>query len=177
MRMLLPMLVGTLLLLLGLAPTPGQERKPKTTLEEDWKVLCRYKWVNAEPKEAWALLDEGWKKHMERRGVKGWSKIELSFADGRKDKKEYRMWHDHYAVGKDGKEKSYQRAFGVVIDLSEGKGERFLLLGTGRGKDAATKVKYILKDGLLTLDGSAGDPEKTMPKVFTGKYKGVARKK
>jgi len=31
-RRLLPMLVGTLLLLLGLPPTPGQEKKPKATL-------------------------------------------------------------------------------------------------------------------------------------------------
>jgi hypothetical protein len=175
--MLLSMLVGTLLLLFGLPLTPGQEKQPKTTLEEDWKVLCRYKWVNAEPKEAWALLDAGWKKYLERKGVKGWSRIEISFADGRKDKKEYRMWHDHYAVGKDGQEKSYQHAFGVVIDLGEEKGERFLLLGIGRGKEAAAKVKYLLKEGLLTLDGSKGDPEKTMPYVFTGRYKGVRRTK
>ena len=177
MRMLLPMLVGTLLLLLGLPAFPAQGKKPKTTLEEDWKVLCHYKWINAEPKEAWALLDEGWKKHMERKGVKGWSKIEISFADGRKDKKEYRMWHDHYGIGKDGKEKSHQKFFGVFIDLHEEKGERLLLLGIGRGKDAATKIQYILKDGLLTLDGSMGEPDRVMPVVFTGKYKGVERRK
>jgi hypothetical protein len=171
------MLVGTLLLLLGLPPAPGQEKKPKTTLEEDWKVLCRYKWVNAEPKEAWALLDAGWKKHMERKGVKGWSKIVISFADGRKEKKEYRMWQDYYAVGKEGKEKSYQYAIGIFIGLHEEKGDRFLLLGIGGGRDAATKIKFVLKDGLLILDGSYGDPKETMPWVYTGKYKGVERKK
>lgn len=173
MRRLAPILLGTLLLLLALPPSRGQEKKPETTLEEDWKVLCRYKWVNAEPKEAWALLGDDWKRYLERKGVKGWSRIELSFADGRKEAKEYRMWHDHYAVGKDGKEKSYQSYFGVFVNPREEKGERILL----GGKDDARKVKYTLKDGALTLDGSIGDPEKQMPCVFTGKYKAVEKKK
>ena len=177
MPKLLTVLISTLPLLLGLSSAPAQEKKSKTTLEEDWRALCRYKWVNDDPKKAWELLDEGWKKYLERQGVQGWSRIEVSFADGRKDKKEYRMWHDHYGIDKDGKEKSHQKFFGVFIDLHEEKGERFLLLGIGRSKDAATKIKYILKNGLLTLDGSMGEPDRVMPVVFTGKYKGVERKK
>jgi hypothetical protein len=51
------------------------------------------------------------------------------------------------------------------------------VLGIGTGKDAATKIKYILKNGLLTMDGSMGDPDRMMPVVITGKYKGVERKK
>jgi hypothetical protein len=177
MPKLLTVLISTLPLLLGLSSAPAQEKKSKTTLEEDWRALCRYKWVNDDPKKAWELLDEGWKKYLERQGVQGWSRIEVSFADGRKDKKEYRMWHDHYAVGKKGKEKPHQRAFGVLIDLGEEKGGRFLLLGIGAGKESATKIRYFLKDNYLTLDGSQGDAEKMMPKVFTGKYKGVERTK
>jgi hypothetical protein len=87
------------------------------------------------------------------------------------------MWPDHYGIGKDGKEKSYQKYFGVFLDLHEEKGDRFLLHGIGGGKDAATKIKYILTDGLLTLDGIDGDPKEILPVVFTGKYKGVERKK
>jgi hypothetical protein len=167
----LPTLLFGTMLILGVSATPGQEKKPPTTLEDDWKTLCRFQWVNSDPKEAWAQLDEDWKKSYTRQGAKGWSRIELSFKDGRPDKKEYRMtacWH--FLDGK-GKEQTLPALYGVFIGgLHEEKGDRFLLV---RRK---VKIKYVLKDGVLILNGVDDSFKSAMPKVYTGKYKGVERK-
>jgi hypothetical protein len=164
---LLPLLGA--LLLLSIASAPGQEKKPKTTLEDDWKVLCRYQWVNSNPKEAWTQLDEGWKKYRARRGIKGWSKIEFSFKDGRPDRKNYLLTGIWYYQAADGKEKTDKALSGVVTDLREEKGERFLVRGTA-------KIKYVLKDGLLILSGVDDSNKATAPTVYTGEYRGVERK-
>jgi hypothetical protein len=168
MRKLRPLWFSSLLLL-GVSATPGQEKKPPTTLEEDWKTLCRFQWVNSDPKEAWAQFDEEWKKSRARRGVKGWSKIELAFKDGRPDKKEYRMTVIWYYQDADGKEKTDVALDGVMTDLHEEKGDRFLL----RGK---AKIKYELKEGVLILSGVEDWGKNAAPFVYTGKYKGVERK-
>ena len=168
MRKPLVVLLGTLLFM-GISSTSGQEKKPKTTLEEDWKTLCRYQWVNSNPKEAWALVDEGWKKFRAGRGIKGWSKIEFSFKDGRPDKKDYRMTGIWYYQAADGKEKTAQELYGVATDLGEEKGERFVVRGV--------KIKYVLKDGLLILNGVDDSNKARAPTVYTGEYKAVERKK
>src|SRR5262249_46618343 len=169
MRKMLPLLFGTMLLL-GVSSTPGQEKKPPTTLEEDWNILCRFQWVNSDPKEAWAQLDASWKESYTRKGAKGWSRIELSFKDGRSDRKEDRMtagWH--YLDGK-GKEQTLPALYGVVIGgLREEKGDRFLLIGKA-------KIKYMLQDSVLILNGVDDSSESRAPTVYTGKYKGVERK-
>jgi hypothetical protein len=170
MRELLPLLYGTMLLL-GVSSTPGQEKKPPTTLEDDWKILCRFQWVNSDPKEAWAQLDESWKKSYTRKGAKGWSRIELSFKDGRPDKKECRMTAGWYYLDGKGKEQRLPALYGVFIDPHEEKGDRFLL--TSRGM---AKIKYVLKEGVLILNGVDDSSESAMPKVFTGKYKSLERK-
>jgi hypothetical protein len=168
MRKLLLLLLATMLLF-RVSSTPGLEKKPPTTLEDDWKTLCRFQWVNSDPKEAWGQLDEGWKKSYARKGAKGWSRIELSFKDGRPDRKEYRInagWY--YRDGK-GKEQALPALYGVVMELREEKGDRFLLRGKAR-------IKYVLKDGILILDGVDDSVKSAMPLVYTGKYKGVERK-
>jgi hypothetical protein len=168
MRKLLPLWFSSLLLV-GVSATPGQEKKPPTTLEEDWKILCRFQWVNSDPKEAWALLPGDWKDFYTRQGSKGWSRIELSFKDGRPDKKEYRMTGGWYYLDGKGQEKRLPALYGVITDLQEEKRERFLL----RGK---AKIKYVLKDGVLNLDGVTQPPPSVAPQVFTGMYKAVERK-
>src|SRR5262249_6568074 len=166
MRKMLPLLFGTMLLL-GISSTPGQEKKPSTTLEEDWKTLCRFQWVNSDPKEAWAQLDESWKDSYTRQGSKGRSRIELSFKDGRTDRKEYCMSGSWYYLDGKGQEKTLPALYGVVINFHEEKGDRFLL---GRGR---AKVKYVLKDGILILNGVYQSTESSAPRVFTGTYRGV----
>jgi hypothetical protein len=168
MRKLLPLFFGTILLLEA-ASIPGQEKNPLTTLEDDSKTLCRFQWVNSDPKEAWAQFDEEWKKFRARRGVNGWSKIELAFKDGRPDKKDYRMTVIWYYQDADGKEKTDVELNWVVTDLHEEKGHRFLL----RGK---AKIKYALKDGVLILNGVDDSSESRAPTVYTGTYKGIERK-
>ena len=80
MRKLMPLLFGATLLL-GVSSSPGQEKKePPTTLEKDWKTLCRFQWVNSDPKEAWALVPKRSKDfHARALGNMGWSRIALSF--------------------------------------------------------------------------------------------------
>ena len=169
MRTLLPLLSGTMLLL-GVCSTSGQERKPPTTLEDDWRSLCHFQWVNSDPKEAWAQLDESWEKSYTRKGAKGWSRIELSFKDGRPDKTEYRMTAGWYYLDAQGKEQTLPALYGVIFGgLREEKGDRFLLIGKA-------KIKYVLKDGVLNINGVDDSSESAMPKVYTGKYKGVERK-
>jgi hypothetical protein len=163
------MLFGVMLFL-GASSTSSQEKKPTTTLEDDWKVLCRFQWVNSDPKEAWAQLDEGWKDSYTRKGSKGWSRIELSFKDGRPNKKEHRMsgsWH--YLDGK-GKEQTKPVLSGIIFGgLGEEKRDRFLLMGKA-------KIRYVLKDGVLTLNGVYQSTENSAPRIFTGTYKGVEQK-
>jgi hypothetical protein len=154
---------------LGVSATPGQENKPPTTLEEDWKTLCRFQWVNSDPKEAWALFPGDWKDSYTFERSKGWSRIELSFKDGRPDKKEYRMTAGWYYLDGKGQEKTKPALYGVMTDLQEEKGERFLL----RGK---AKIKYELKEGVLILSGVEDWGKSAAPFVYTGKYKGVERK-
>src|SRR5215471_14707375 len=146
MRNLLPLLFSTILLS-GVSSTPGQEKKPPPTLEEDWKILCRFQWVNSDPKEAWTQLDAEWKKSYTRKGAKGWSRIELSFKDGRPDKKEYRMTAGWYYLDGNGKEETLPALNGVFFGgLRDEKGDRFLLIGKA-------KIKYVLKDSVLILNG------------------------
>jgi hypothetical protein len=173
MRKLRPLWFSSLLLL-GVSATPGQEKKPPTTLEEDWKVLCRFQWVNSDPKEAWALVPKDWKDYYALQGCKGWSRIELSFIelsfkDGDKDRKEYNLTAGWYYLDGKGQEKRKSALFGVKTHLQEEKGERFLL----RGK---AKIKYELKEGVLILNGVEDWGKNAAPFVYTGKYKGVARK-
>ena len=170
MRKLLPLLLGTILLL-GASGTAGQERKPQATLEEDWKILCRFQWVNSDPKEAWVQLEDSWKDTYTRKGSKGWSRIELSFKDGRPDKKEYRMTGGWYYLDGKGKEEVLPDLHGVVINLREEKGDRFLITRQGKGI-----VKYVLKEGVLILNGVDSAGESRAPTVYTGTYKGVERK-
>jgi hypothetical protein len=166
----LPLLLFGTMLLFCIASTCGQEKAPPTTLEDDWKSLCRFQWVNSDPMEAWDQLDPEWKKSYTRKGAKGWSKIELSFKDGRPDKKEYRMTAGWYYLDGKGKEQSLTALNWVHFGgLREEKGDRFLLLGKA-------KIKYALKDGALILNGVDDYPESRMPRVYTGKYKGAARK-
>jgi hypothetical protein len=168
MRKLRPLWFSSLLLL-GVSATPGQEKKPPTKLEEDWKILCRFKWVNSDPKEAWALLPKDWKDNYTFQGSKGWSRIELSFKDGPAGRKEYHMTAGWYYLDGKGQEKSKPALSGVMTHLQEEKGERFLL----RGK---AKIKYELKEGVLILNGVEDWGKNAAPIVYTGKYKGVERK-
>src|SRR5262249_26244209 len=105
-----------------------------------------------------------------RKGSKGWSRIELSFKDGRPDRKEYRMTGGWYYLDGKGKEQTLPALYGVVIDLHEEKGDRFLLTRSGKGK-----IKYVLKDGVLILNGVDDSSESRTPTVYTGTYKGVER--
>src|SRR5262249_57398534 len=89
------------------------------------------------PQGAWGLLPEGWKDTYTRQGSKGWSRIELSFKDGRPDKKECRMTGSWYYLDGKGREKTLPALYGVVIDLQEEKGDQFLLSGKA-------KIKYVL---------------------------------
>jgi hypothetical protein len=168
MQKLMPLLFGTMLRL-SVTSTPGQEKKPPTTLEDDWNILCRFQWVNSDPKDAWALLPKDWKGSYTRQGSKGWSRIELSFKEPAK--KFYTMsggWH--YLDG-NGKEKTLPALYGVVIGLHEEKGNRFLLLSSGKAK-----IRYVLKDGVLILNGVDDAFKSGAPTVFTGTYKGMQRK-
>jgi hypothetical protein len=158
------------MLLLGVSSTHGQEKKPVTTLEEDWKILCRFQWVNSDPKEAWALLPKDWKDfHAKALGNKGWSRIELSFKNGGPANKEYHMTAGWYYLNGKGQEKRTPALYGVKTHLQAEKGERFLL----RGK---AKIKYELKEGVLILNGVEDWGKNAAPIVYTGKYKGVERK-
>jgi hypothetical protein len=171
MRKLLPQLFGTMLLL-GVSSAPVQEKKPPTTLEEDWKTLCRFQWVNSDPKEAWAQLDAEWKKSYTRQGAKGWSRIELSFKDGRPDKKEYRMSASWYYIDGKGKEQTLPVLYRVFFaGLREENGDRFLLLGGGKAK-----IKYVLKDRALILNGVNDSSASAMLQVYTGTSKGLEGK-
>ena len=163
MRKLMPLLLGAMLLLSF--STPGQEKKkPPTTLEEDWKTLCRFQWVNSDPKEAWALFPNDWKDSYTREGSKGWSRIELSFYE-RSGHYINARW---YYLDPKGKEQTNPAFFGIKTHLQEEKGERFLL----RGK---AKIKYELKEGVLILNGVEDLGKDVDPFVYTGKYKGVER--
>jgi hypothetical protein len=157
------------MLLLGVSSTPGQEKKPPTTLEEDWKTLCRFQWINSDPKEAWALLPKDWKDFHAHLGFKAWSRIELSFKDGGPENKEHHMAADWYCLDGKGQEKKRTFLVGVKTDLHEEKGDRFLL----RGK---AKIKYELKEGVLILNGVEDWGKDAAPFVYTGTYKGVERK-
>jgi hypothetical protein len=159
-------------LVLGVSATPGQEKKkPPPTLEEDWKTLCRFQWVNSDPKEAWALLPKDWKEFLfKTKKCKEWTSIELSFKDGRPDKKEYRQTAVWYFLDGKGKKETESALYGTFFDgLREEKGDRFLLLGKA-------KIKYELKEGVLILNGIDDSSKGAMPGVYTGKYKGVERK-
>jgi hypothetical protein len=157
------------MLLLGVSSTPGQEKKPPTTLEDDWKILCRFQWVNSDPKDAWALLPKDWKGSYTRQGSKGWSRIKLSFKEPAKGF--YTMSGGWHYLDRDGKEKTNPVLYGVVIGLHEEKGDRFLLLSRGKAK-----IRYVLKDGVLILNGVDDASKSSAPKVFTGTYKGIERK-
>jgi hypothetical protein len=157
------------MLLLGVSSTPGQEKKPQTTLEDDWKNLCRFQWVNSDPKDAWALLPKDWKGSYTRQGSKGWSRIELSFKEPAK--RFYTMTGGWHYLDGDGKEKTLPALYGVVIGLHEEKGDRFLLLSRGEAK-----IRYVLKDGVLILNGVDDASKSSAPTVFTGTYKGIERK-
>ena len=168
MRKLLALLFSSLLIL-GVSSTLGQEKKNPTTLEEDWQILRHFQWVNSDPKDAWALLPKDWKGSYTRQGSKGWSRIKLSFKEPAK--KFYTMsggWH--YLDG-NGKEKTLPALYGVVIGLHEEKGNRFLLLSSGKAK-----IRYVLKDGVLILNGVDDSSESRAPTVYTGTYKGIERK-
>jgi hypothetical protein len=175
MRKLLVLLFSSLLLL-GVSSTPGQEKKPPTTLEEDWKVLCRFQWVNSDPKEAWALLPKDSKDfNALALGNMGWSRIDLSlyesssFQDAGRETKEYHITARWYYLDAKGKEKTHPALYGVKTHLQEEKGERFLLRGQ-------SKIKYELKEGVLILNGVEDWGKGSSPFVYTGTYKGVERK-
>jgi hypothetical protein len=163
MRKLLAPLFSSLLIL-GVSSTPGQEKKPRTTLDEDWKTLCRFQWLNSDPKEAWALLPNDSKVRAMALGNKGWSRIELSFYE-RSGHYINARW---YYLDPKGKEQTNPAFFGIKTHLQEEKGERFLL----RGK---AKIKYELKEGVLILNGVEDLGKDVDPFVYTGKYKGVER--
>jgi hypothetical protein len=170
----MPLLFGAMLLL-GVSWAPGQEKKPVTTLEKDWKTLCRFQWVNSDPKEAWALLPKGWKDFdaLALGNKKGWSRIELSINERSgptgNEKKTYHITARWYHLDGKGKEKTHPALYGVLVDLCEEKGERFLL----RGK---SKIKYELKEGILILNGVEDWGNDAAPLIYTGTYKGVERK-
>jgi hypothetical protein len=173
MRKCSVLVFGTIVLAVSLCP--AQDKKQRATLEDDWKALCKYKWVHADPKKAWALLDDSWKKALPRlhKGFKEWSKIECSFKDAPPGNPElrYRMTAIWYYRDGDGKEQTGTALYNVYIGLREEKGERYLITRRGQGK-----IKFDLKNKLLVLHG-IDKSEGAMPRVYTGEYKAVELEK
>jgi hypothetical protein len=152
----------------------AQDKKVGTTLEDDWKVLLQHQWVNSKPSKAWDELPEKWKKSLAADGVKEWTKVVVTFVDLSDDfMKERRVGYAFSAKVKGKEEVKWVGRPGLVLELQEEKGERFLVVG---GKEK-TKVRYTLKEGVLTLSGALESPsDTTAPVVVTGEYTGVKKK-
>jgi hypothetical protein len=109
--------------------------------------------------------------------VKGWSKIEIAFATGARRRRNIECGRTTTPSGRTVRRNPINLLSGSFSASMRKRENGSCCSASARGSDAATKIKFVLKDGVLILDGSDGDPKKTMPWVYTGKYKGVKRKK
>ena len=156
----------------------ADDKAPRQTLDDDWKVLTASSWVNEKPEAAWNKLTEGQKKAY---GGKGWKRVEVRFwedpdplklipAGGTKHKVDIGFT----AVGK---EEAYPRWGRLPLTLQEDKGKRYFVLKGQAGVEY--KVRYALKDGKLTLQGTyfSLDPKISTPTVFDGEFTPVESRK